>query len=87
MNENLRGQPQDLFIEDAIQDTTILTGGISSEYGRFTGGVVNVATRSGGNQVHGSFRTNFSSDGWRTLDPNEAALGEDPPDRPRRREL
>ncbi len=78
VNENLRGQPQDLFIEDAIQDTTVLTGSISSEYGRFTGGVVNVATRSGGNQFHGSFRTNFSSDGWRDLDPIEAGLAEDP---------
>ena len=78
VNENLRGQPQDLFIEDAIQETTVLTGGISSEYGRFTGGVVNVATRSGGNEYHGSFRTNFTSDGWRSLDPIEAGLGEDP---------
>ena len=40
VNENLRGQPHDLFIEDAIQETTVLTGGVSAEYGRFTGGVV-----------------------------------------------
>src|ERR1044071_1551946 len=35
-NENLRGQTDDLFIEDAIQETTVMTGGISAEYGRFT---------------------------------------------------
>ena len=51
VNENLRGQPHDLFIEDAIQETTILTGAISAEYGRFTGGVVSAITKSGGNRV------------------------------------
>jgi len=52
VNENLRGQPLSLFIEDAIQETTILTGSaISAEYGHFTGGVVNTITRSGGNDI------------------------------------
>ncbi len=78
VNENLRGQPQSLFIEDAIQETTVLTGAISAEYGRFTGGVVNVITRSGGNEFHGTFRTNFTSDGWRALDPIEQTFPEDP---------
>ena len=32
-------QPQNLFIEDAIEETQVLTSGISAEYGRFTGGV------------------------------------------------
>src|ERR1700730_749796 len=40
VNENVRGQPQAAVIEDAIQETTLLTGGVSAEYGRFTGGVV-----------------------------------------------
>ena len=78
VNENLRGQPQDLFIEDAIQETTVLSGAVSAEYGRFTGGVVNVATRSGGNAFHGTFRTSFTSDAWRALDPKESTLPDDP---------
>jgi hypothetical protein len=64
VNENLREQPQDLFIEDAIQETTVQTGRISAEYGRFMGGIVNVVTRSGGNQLAGSFRATLSSDQW-----------------------
>ena len=64
VNENLRGQAHDLFIEDAIQETTVLTGGISAEYGHFTGGVVNAITKSGSNELKGSFRTNFSSESW-----------------------
>jgi hypothetical protein len=69
VNENLRGQPHSLFIEDAIQETTILTGGISAEYGHFTGGVVNTITKSGGNNLHGSFRSNLSNDKWTALTP------------------
>lgn len=64
VNENLRGQPHNLFIEDAIAETTILTGGISAEYGRFTGGVVSTLTKSGGNEFSGSLRDSFSNPDW-----------------------
>ncbi|HSN69789.1 MAG TPA: TonB-dependent receptor [Thermoanaerobaculia bacterium] len=64
VNENLRGQSHNLFIEDAIQETTVMTGGISAEYGHFTGGVVSAVTRSGGNEFSGSFRTNFTNESW-----------------------
>ena len=68
VSENLRGQPYDLYIEDAIQETTIATAGISAEYGRFGGGVVNVITKSGGNLFSGSFRDTLLNDDWRALD-------------------
>jgi hypothetical protein len=64
LNENLRGQPFNLFIEDAIQETTTSTSGVSAEFGRFTGGVVNAITKSGGNQFSGSLRTSFDNDDW-----------------------
>ncbi len=69
VNENLRGQPQALFIEDAIQETTVLTGGISAEYGHFTGGVVSTITKSGGNDLKGSFRTSFTNESWSAKTP------------------
>ena len=79
VNETLRGQANDLYIEDAIQETTISTAGISSEYGRFGGGVVNVVTKSGGNEFSGSFRETLYNDKWRTLTPFEdAAIAADP---------
>ncbi|MDQ2871460.1 MAG: TonB-dependent receptor [Acidobacteriota bacterium] len=74
-NENLRGQPHDLFIEDAIQETTVLTGSISAEYGRFSGGVVNAITKSGGNTLSGSFRTTFTNDKWTENDPYNNGAG------------
>jgi hypothetical protein len=64
VNENLRGQPHDLFIEDAIQETTILTGGVSAEFGRFTGGVVSTLTKSGGNEFSGSIRDSLANPNW-----------------------
>jgi len=64
VNENLRGQPFDLFIEDAIDETTTTTSGVSAEYGRFAGGVVNVITKSGGNEFSGSIRTAFTNENW-----------------------
>jgi hypothetical protein len=67
VNENLRGQPHTLFIEDAIQETTVLTGGgISAEYGRFTGGVVSTITKSGGNEFSGSLRDSLRNDSWKS---------------------
>ncbi len=71
VNENLRGQPHDLFIEDAIQETTILTGAVSAEYGRFTGGVVSALTKSGGNAFSGSFRDTFNNADWIAKTPIE----------------
>lgn len=64
VNENLRGQPFDLFIEDAIQETTTATAGVSAEFGRFSGGVVNVITKSGGNKFSGSFRAGLTNQDW-----------------------
>jgi outer membrane receptor for ferrienterochelin and colicin len=69
VNENVRGQAHDLYIEDAIQETTIATAGISAEYGRFSGGVVNLITKSGGNIFSGSFRDSLTNDSWRALTP------------------
>jgi len=39
---------------DFIQEIEVKTGGLPAEYGRMTGGVVNVVTKSGGNIFRGS---------------------------------
>ena len=69
ITENVRGQPLSPFIEDAIESTTVSTGGISAEYGRFGGGVVNALTKSGGNRFSGSYRLSFANDDWRATTP------------------
>ncbi len=72
VNENIRGQAFNLFIEDAIQETTTSSGSISAEYGRFTGGVVNVITKSGGNEFSGSLRSTLRNQDWTDTISDEA---------------
>lgn len=47
---------------DAIQEISIQTLGKDAEYGRAVGGVVNVVTKSGGNELSGTLDTRFTSD-------------------------
>lgn len=72
VQENLRGQARPLFIEDAIQETTVMSAGVSAEYGRFTGGVINAITKSGGNEFSGSFRDSLDNPSWTTLNKWES---------------
>src|SRR5208283_4644917 len=56
------GQNVDLFTAtvgqqvplDSVQEFSVLTNGFGAEYGRASGGIVNVVTKSGTNQFHGS---------------------------------
>jgi outer membrane receptor for ferrienterochelin and colicin len=80
VNDNILGTANDLFIEDAIQETSLLTHGISAEYGRFSGGVVNVVTKSGGNTFSGSFRQNVTNPAWIAETPRQVENGLDNPD-------
>jgi len=64
VNEVLRGQPQNLFIEDALQETTVQSGAISAEFGRFTGGVVTAVSKTGGNTLTGSLRDTVERPSW-----------------------
>jgi hypothetical protein len=80
VNDNVFGTANNVFIEDAIAETSVLTSGISAEYGRFSGGVINMITKSGGNQFSGSFRANFSNDSWTVETPREKDADIDRPD-------
>ena len=48
------GQVAFFPILDDIQEFTVEANNVPAEFGRFNGGVVNVATRSGSNAIHGS---------------------------------
>src|SRR5579863_8503734 len=39
--------------QEAVQEFQVILGDYSAEYGRATGGVVNIGTKSGGNDIHG----------------------------------
>jgi hypothetical protein len=62
--DNYRGYVLPFYIEDAIDETTIQSSAISAEYGRFAGGVVNMVTKAGSNEFHGSYRLSLTNDAW-----------------------
>src|ERR1700682_3922812 len=49
------------LVFDAIQEISLQTAGYEAEYGKGTGGVVNVITKSGGNNFSGSFDARLSN--------------------------
>jgi hypothetical protein len=77
ITETIRRQALTLFIEDAIQETTVMTGAISAEYGGFTGGVVNSITKSGGNEFSGSLRDSLTNPVWTAKTPFQTADNRD----------
>jgi len=48
------GETNDALVNEFLRETEIITGGYGAEFGRSTGGVVNVVTKSGGNHWRGS---------------------------------
>jgi outer membrane receptor for ferrienterochelin and colicin len=73
INDNLFGQATDqVVIEEAVQETQVMTSNISAEYGGFSGGVVNAITKSGGNVYSGSARVDFANPNWTAYTPIQA---------------
>ena len=57
----LTGEEQMFTIVDAIEEVSVQTGNFSVEFGRAAGGVLNIITRSGTNDLHGTMLWRFQS--------------------------
>lgn len=44
-----------LPVEDSVQEENVTTSVPAAEYGRFSGGIISLITKSGSNQLHGGF--------------------------------
>lgn len=53
-NENASGSVRATFSQEAIQEFQILADSFSAEFGRASAGIVNIVTKSGTNDLHGS---------------------------------
>lgn len=49
---------------EAIQEVSVQTNGVSAEYGRSTGAIINVITKSGTNDFAGSLKAIVTNDSW-----------------------
>ena len=58
-----------VYLEDAIEETQVLTAGVSARYGRFQGGVINAITKSGGNEFDAAVRYSFWREDWDSQTP------------------
>jgi len=52
------------FNFDAIQEVSIQTGGYDAEFGQALGGVINLVTKSGGNEFSGAFDARYQDEGF-----------------------
>ncbi|MCA1577776.1 MAG: TonB-dependent receptor [Acidobacteria bacterium] len=66
--DNVVGSLLQNFSYESIQEFQVLQHRWTAEQGRAVGGVVNVITKSGSNEFHGSFFTNFRDEKLRALD-------------------
>lgn len=60
---------------DAIQSIDVKTGGYQAEFGRATGGVVNIITKSGSNEWHGGVTLTWAPDDLREDTPDAFSAG------------
>ena len=74
-NDNSVGGPG-LFLSDTqfVEEYQITTNNMSAEYGRNSGSVVNILTKSGANTVHGSIYGTEGNSGLDTLQTNQKAF-------------
>ena len=61
----LRGFQGKTLSPESMQEVEIKTGGYQAEYGRAMGGVINVITKSGGNEFHGDVFGYYNATGMR----------------------
>ncbi|HXG94603.1 MAG TPA: carboxypeptidase regulatory-like domain-containing protein [Blastocatellia bacterium] len=73
-NDNsITGQQIQPILRDGYKEVTVLGGDNSAEYGRAGGAVVNVVTKSGTNQFHGSVYDTIDTSALASLSPGQKA--------------
>lgn len=73
IKDDSRGEVQGTWmVEDNIEDIQVILSPLHARYGRAIGGQVNVVTKSGGDEWHGSMRTIFSRNSWNATSKNDS---------------
>lgn len=74
-NDDTVGGLNQMFSLESIAEFNFLTNRYKAEYGRSSGGILNVVTKSGTNDVHGSFFSLFRDDKLNSLSTSEQNAG------------
>src|SRR5207237_5020751 len=53
-NDPIVGSVRATFSQEAIREFQVLTNSYSAEFGKASGGIVNIVTKSGTNELHGN---------------------------------
>jgi len=72
--DTVNGGPASQFNQETIAEFQVLTTGYKAEFGQASGAIVNVITKSGGNEFHGVgslFHRNEALDASNSLDPTK----------------
>jgi hypothetical protein len=72
--DTVNGGPAAQFNQETIAEFQVLTTGYKAEFGQASGAIVNVITKSGGNEFHGVgslFHRNEAFDSSNSLDPTK----------------
>jgi len=82
-NDPVVGAVRSTFSQEAVQEFQVLTNSYSAEFGKATGGIVNIITRSGTNEFSGNLfeffrdRSMNSKNYFETHAPNGSAISQD----------
>lgn len=74
------GTAQAFNIADAVQEVSVQTSNFGAEFGRAGGGVVNVITKSGTNEYHGTVFWRYGSQDLNSLSNLDKLNGSSPPE-------
>jgi hypothetical protein len=64
---------------ESVEEMQTVSSGFSAEFGRAAGGLININTRSGSNQIHGSFMAIDRPNAWAARPPLAAAKPDEAP--------
>ncbi len=73
--DNFNGGPSAQFNQDSILEFQVLTTGYKAEFGHASGGIINVVTRSGTNDLHGGLSAFFRNNVFDTNDIPDSHQG------------
>ncbi|HEX9638797.1 MAG TPA: carboxypeptidase regulatory-like domain-containing protein [Acidobacteriota bacterium] len=69
-------RPPFTISQESVREFQVITGGYNAEFGRSAGGLINVVTKSGTNELHGGFHY-FVRNNDLASDENRSAIGQE----------